>query len=226
MTETIAAPTTKVTLKALHTLTGGLSVPSKMPCHSFSISPNRCNVGSKLRKIEDSTCSDCYACKGRYLFENVEEAMERRYTALMNTGWVGNMIELISRKEKSGFFRWHDAGDLQSIQHLIDICEVTRGLPDIKFWLPTREKGILIAFKMMGQEFPSNLTVRLSDTFVDDKKGHRKTTETVAKRLGIQVSGVSREMEGNCPAPTQGNVCGDCRDCWDKEVFRVDYHYH
>jgi len=176
--------------------------------------------------VEDSTCSDCFACKGRYTFANVEEAMERRYTAMMGIGWVGNMIELISRKEKSGFFRWHDAGDLQSLTHLLDICEICRQLPSIKFWLPTRERAILTAFRMMGQEFPSNLTVRLSDTFVDDKNGSRIKNDRIAKKLRVQVSGVANTLEGTCPAPDQGNECGDCRMCWDQDTFRVDYHWH
>ena len=63
------------TWKQLEVITGGLSAPSKMPCHSFSISAKRCKVGSKLRKVVGSTCNKCYALKGRYVFPNVERAM-------------------------------------------------------------------------------------------------------------------------------------------------------
>ena len=45
---------------------GGLSKPSKMPSHGYSLPAIRCGVGSKLREVEDSTCYDCYAMKGKH----------------------------------------------------------------------------------------------------------------------------------------------------------------
>jgi hypothetical protein len=29
-----------------------------------------------------------------------------------------------------------------------------------------------------------------------------------------------------CPAPKQGNACGDCRACWSADVANVSYHKH
>lgn len=29
-----------------------------------------------------------------------------------------------------------------------------------------------------------------------------------------------------CPAPSQGNACGDCRACWDPDTGHVIYHKH
>jgi len=29
-----------------------------------------------------------------------------------------------------------------------------------------------------------------------------------------------------CPAPKQGNACGDCRACWDPKVKNVAYGKH
>ena len=105
-------------LSELHTLTGGLSKPSKMPCHGYSIPASACKTGTKLRAIPNSTCSSCYACKGRYMFPNVQDALHRRLDALQDSNWVEWMVALIGRKEKSGYFRWHDSGDLQSMEHL------------------------------------------------------------------------------------------------------------
>lgn len=211
-------------INELHQLTGGLSNPDKMPCKAYSISPKRCHTGTKLREVKNSTCASCYACKGRYNFNNVQDAMERRYQALISEAWVDHMVELIGKQEKSGFFRWHDAGDIQDISHLLKICAIASRLPKIKFWLPTREAGILIKFKAKGHKYPSNLIVRLSDVFVDDKKSSARTNR-IARRLGVKTSGVS-VSESNCPAPDQGGVCGDCRRCWDKSVARVNYKKH
>lgn len=98
---------------------GSLSEPSKMPCRGYSLPADQCKVGSLLRKIKGSTCSGCYAMRGNYRFPDPQRAMKFRLRAIKRPGWVADMTELISRKEKSGYFRWHDSGDLQSPEHLL-----------------------------------------------------------------------------------------------------------
>src|SRR5207253_2204665 len=61
------------------TITGGLSMISKMPCPSWGISAFRCRVGSVLARTEGTTCSTCYARKGRYSFGKVQAKLEERY---------------------------------------------------------------------------------------------------------------------------------------------------
>jgi hypothetical protein len=34
------------------------------------------------------------------------------------------------------------------------------------------------------------------------------------------------EEGANCPAPSQGGECGDCRKCWDPKVKVVKYGKH
>ena len=107
-------------------MVGGLSAPSKMPCHGYSIPARRCITGSKLAKVPGSVCAGCYALKGRYLFGNVQSALERRFASLENPEWVDAMVIAITHFEKSGFFRWHDSGDIQSLIHLekiVSICQ-------------------------------------------------------------------------------------------------------
>ena len=70
------------TLKATWEKVGGLSKPSKMPGYGYSISAKKCHVGSRLRKIENSVCSTCYALKGRYVFDNVKKAHANRFRAM------------------------------------------------------------------------------------------------------------------------------------------------
>jgi len=199
---------------------GGLSAPSKMPCFGYSIPAARCKIGRKMRKVAGSICSICYALKGRYAFPNVSNALERRFQKISGKSWVRDMIAVISRVEVSGYFRWHDAGDLQSVAHLKRIVAICQGTPQIRHWLPTREYTTVRKFLEQGGVIPPNLTIRLSALMIDGP-----APESLAKRLGVQVSGASASAY-SCPAPSQGNVCGDCRKCWSKDTFNVSYKVH
>jgi hypothetical protein len=130
------------------------------------------------------------------------------------------MIAVITRVETSGFFRWHDAGDLQSVEHLKRIVKICENTPEIRHWLPTREFATVRKFLESGGQIPSNLTVRFSALMIEGK-----APEGLARRLGVQVSGAS-ESAYSCPAPSQGNVCGNCRKCWNRETFNVSYKVH
>lgn len=201
-------------------LVGGLSAPSKMPCHGYSIPARHCITGSKLAKVKGSVCSGCYALKGRYLFGNVQSALDKRFESLQSVQWVDAMVTAISHYEKSGFFRWHDSGDLQGVWHLAKIVSVCEQLPEIRFWLPTREMGIVSEFIERGGLIPENLTIRLS-AFMVNERG----PESFAIRKGLQLSEVSSD-KGDCPSYEQGGKCLACRRCWDKSVFRVTYKKH
>lgn len=199
---------------------GGFSAPSKMPCHGFSIPARYCKTGQKLRNVADTICSKCYALKGRYGFPNVQNALERRFANLKNELWVQAMTIAIRGTESSGYFRWHDSGDIQDLDHLDKIVQVARNLPEIKFWLPTREFSTVAAWKRRNGDLPSNLTIRLSALKIN---GAPPTT--IAKLLGLVTSGVTK-FGFNCPAPSQGNKCLSCRACWDKTVENVNYKLH
>ena len=197
-----------------------LSNPSKMPCHGYSTPASRCITGSKLRKVTNSICSVCYALKGRYVFPKVLDAMEKRFKSLFDSAWVDAITFLIQKKEKSGYFRWHDSGDLQGTWHLAKIISVANRLPMIKFWLPTREISVVSDWVNEGGKIPENLTIRLSTFMLDGQP-----PLAAANRLGLCVSGASA-TDYNCPASNQDGKCGDCRNCWNKDVFQVNYKKH
>ena len=48
-----------------------LGKTSKMRGYSFGLDARNCITGSKLRKIENSVCSKCYALKGNFNFPSV-----------------------------------------------------------------------------------------------------------------------------------------------------------
>ena len=166
-----------------------LSNPSKMPCYGYSIPASKCITGAKLRGIKGAICSICYALKGRYIFENVQTALHKRYNSLTNPLWVDAIVALISNKRKvQTHFRWHDSGDIQNIGHLENIVQVAKRLPSVSFWLPTREYSIVGEYLTKVGEFPKNLCVRLSAFMVDGE--HQKS---IAERYGLTTSGVSKE---------------------------------
>ena len=212
------------TIKALQMQVGSLSNPSKMPGFGYSTPAKDCQTGSKLAEIVNSICSICYAKKGRYVFPNVQNAMQFRLDSISKIDWIDCMVELISKKQSKlpegqrEFFRWHDSGDIQGVWHLEKIAEIARRLPEINFWLPTREYRFVREWLATATK-PNNLQIRLSAYMIDGKP----PTE-LANRLGLTTSGVS-ENGFNCPAPKQDNACGDCRACWTSDE-NINYKSH
>ena len=101
--------------KEANQIVGGLSAPGKMPCPSINLPAAACITGSILALIEGTTCYGCYALKGRYKFKNTKIAMARRLEALKDSRWVRAMVTLMQGRP---YFRWHDSGDIQSVDHL------------------------------------------------------------------------------------------------------------
>ena len=175
-------------------IVGGLSNPGKMPSFGWSIPAELCKTGSKLRQVEGTTCSDCYALKGLYRFKNVKNATNRRYQILievLNDKSKQDLFEKAFQKllEKQEYFRWHDAGDLQSEKHLDLICRIAEQNPGTNFWIPTREFSIVKNYLKRNKK-PVNLTIRLSAHKVDSAG-----PEKLAEKFKLSVSGVSTNPE-------------------------------
>jgi hypothetical protein len=213
-----------ITIKTAEIAVGGLSKTSKMPTMSISLPATLCKTGSKLRKVKGSVCSKCYACKGAYVWASTEKALKRRYDALGGPYWIESMVFLMNNKKRikdSGLFRWHDSGDLQSIDHLKAIVEVAKLTPHIKHWLPTKEKGIISRF-LSENAVPDNLIIRLSGAMIDGPK-----PKTLGKLSTINSSTVTTDKAAaTCRAFENEGQCGDCRQCWDKSIQNIVYLAH
>ena len=194
-------------------ITGGLSKPSKMPGPAYNLPASQCITGQKLVKIPGSTCSGCYALKGRYRFSNVQKALNRRLKALEDPRWVQAMVVLIKGRP---VFRWHDSGDIQSHKHLGNIFEICHATPETSHWLPTREAQFLR--RMSPSLPPPNLKIVFSDHMNDQE--HPATFWPYTSGVTTKPGAVT------CPAPKQGNKCQSCRQCWDRDVKRVIYGKH
>jgi hypothetical protein len=201
-----------------NSICGGLSYPSKMPCPAYSLPAKDCITGSELRKVKGSTCASCYACKGRYGFSNVQAAMQRRLDSLNHPQWIDALCYLITDSQNF-HFRWHDSGDLQSIAHFANIVEIANRLPKVKFWLPTRERKLVLDYQRLFGAIPKNLVVRVSAAMVDGAPPEScANTSTVHRR--------EKPAGRACPAPQQNNQCGTCRACWNPRVKNVSYSFH
>ena len=208
-------------VKEAKKITGSMTRTKKMPGLSYSLPAWECITGAKLRKVPGSVCAGCYALKGNYTrYPAIKAAQYYRLATLMEPDWVPAMVTQIKRQK---FFRWHDAGDIQSPKHLTNIFEVCKQTPSTKHWLPTREAKFL---KFIDPDIiPANLVIRMSSHMID--QGPVKSwpwTSTVQSPGAMRSSHVQDSRQ--CPAKDQGNQCKSCRACWNREVPNVTYPKH
>ena len=196
-------------IKEAAAITGSMTRTSKMPGLSYSLPAWECKTGSKLRKIKNSVCSACYALKGNYTrYKAIKAAQYVRLASLNNELWTAAIVTQIKRQK---YFRWHDAGDVQDVQHLNKIYEVCRLTPGTKHWMPTREAWI----KDHLDSKPDNLVIRFSAPLMDQAAPASWPNSSEVVTEGA-----------TCPAPQQGNSCGDCRNCWNPEIKTIKYGKH
>jgi hypothetical protein len=199
----------KMNIKEAAAITGSMTRTSKMPGLSYSLPAWECKTGSKLRKIKNSVCSACYALKGNYTrYKAIKAAQYVRLASLNNELWTAAIVTQIKRQK---YFRWHDAGDVQDVQHLNKIYEVCRLTPGTRHWMPTREAWI----KDHLEAKPDNLVIRFSAPMIDQAAPASWPNSSEVVTEGA-----------TCPAPQQGNSCGDCRNCWNPEIKTIKYGKH
>ena len=158
--------------------------------------------------------------------------------------WVETMVAAIKHATRKGekYFRIHDSGDFFSPAYVRMWAEVCKALPEVKFWAPTRvwqmpasnasvnglkPFRVMTAIDLMFAELLKlaalpNVTIRPSALNFGDA-----APVVPGLHAGSAASDVCNVHDGLlCPAPTQGNNCGDCRVCWDLNAVPVTYHKH
>jgi hypothetical protein len=182
----------------------------------------RCNAGARrivkggdpAKETEQSQGLAVAAIAARKACEAIKTAdpVEARRVALF-ISW-----------DNTRHFRWHDSGDVISLEHMLLIDRAVRLSPTVRHWLPTQERAMIKRYvehlKAEGLAIPANLTIRVSSPKID---AHR-----LSKIEGVHASSVSTDGEtpGNlCPAYQQGGICGDCRACWDPNPLQ-SYPFH
>ena len=198
-------------IKEAKEITGSMTRTSKMPGLSYSLPAWECKTGAKLVKVPGSVCAGCYAMKGNYTrYPAIKAAQYKRLASISKPEWVMAMVIQIKRQK---YFRWHDAGDIQSPEHLQKIFEVCKLTPSVKHWMPTREAQFLKDID--PAQVPDNLIIRMSSHMIDQGPvtfwPHTSTVGSSTR---------------TCPAPDQAGKCGDCRSCWNKEIPNIEYGKH
>ena len=198
-------------IKEAKEITGSMTRTSKMPGLSYSLPAWECKTGAKLVKVPGSVCAGCYAMKGNYTrYPAIKAAQYKRLASISRPEWVMAMVIQIKRQK---YFRWHDAGDIQSPEHLQKIFEVCKLTPKVKHWMPTREAQFLKDID--PAQVPDNLIIRMSSHMIDQGPvtfwPHTSTVGSSTR---------------TCPAPDQAGKCGDCRSCWNKEIPNIEYGKH
>jgi hypothetical protein len=225
-------------------IAGSLGFGTKMPGTSYGLPARECLAGKELAKLPGTICAACYALQNCYTWPNPLKAQYRRLEAINDPRWVDAMVTILThvhgrqriridlgitgvrlakkggsrfRYNAAGYHRWHESGDLQSLEHFEKIIEVCRRTPQIKHWLPTRELAIVRSY--LGA-YPANLVIRVSATHIDGiPPAGWPNTSTVHTRAAPKDA-------YECPAPRQGGTCSECRACWSKSVAMVSYHLH
>jgi hypothetical protein len=197
-------------VKEAKEITGSMTRTSKMPGLSYSLPAWECQTGAKLRLVPTSPCFGCYALKGNYTrYPAIKAAQYVRLKSLEDQRWIAAMVAQVIRQK---FFRWHDAGDVQSHEHMAKILEVARLTPDTQHWMPTQERPYLPD----PAAVPANMIIRLSGAKVDG----------AAPKAWEHTSTVVTDKSETCPSGSQGGKCLDCRACWNKDIKNISYGKH
>ena len=204
-----------------------LSNARKMPAPTFSLPAGK-GAGKacpwSTTEGGDSICGSCYAQKANYRYRAVQNAAQARYQwtlASMRTAegiaaWVQTMVAAI-HSINTRYFRWHDSGDLFSPVYAHMVWQVIRQTPDVRHWIPTRAWRAPWANVLELIASEPNATVRPSALHFDEQP---------PVIVGLHAGSGASLSESNCPAPSQGNACGDCRRCWTDKGTVVLYHRH
>ena len=225
----------RFTVKQAKEITGGgvQSVSKMDKAKTYNLPPSECLTGNKLKEIEGSVCSDCYAEKGLFavFHKTVQPAQYRRLESLEHPKWSQAMAFLINRYSHE-YFRWLSAGDVPNVEFLMNVHKVATLTPDTRHWLPTREYRIVKKYKaLVGATQPENLVIRLSAHMVNGQPPSEiglptSTVHTLDHQWIMANSHI-------CPANSQGNTCWgkqnggiDCHACWSPVVQNVSYIKH
>lgn len=218
-----------------------LSMPGKMPGFSWDLPAFTCKRGSILREIPGTVCWRCYGRRGHLIGRTVLTAQMSRLEGLEHPQWCEAMAYLIRQSDSVGYFRWFAIGDIQSVEHLAQICEVCERTPDTQHWLPTHEPFLVGEYLDSGGRIPDNLVVRISADYIESAHTTPTfglNTSTVHRFPGepvpIPALGSSRKASIECKAYTRRvqrrsgfiHNCGKCRACWERHVPNVSYLLH
>jgi hypothetical protein len=197
-----------------------LSKTSKLGTYSWSLQAlTTCPASLKDDGTLVDACKGCYATTGFYFMPDAIALRQANQDDWKRDGWVADMVGAL---KKQSHFRWFDSGDVYALPLAEKIFEVMLATPNVKHWLPTRmAKFAKFADVIRRMQALPNVMVRFSSDSIN----------------GVYTKGVHGSVichdadsvpEGTklCEAYLNGGKCGDCRDCYDKEIEVIAYPAH
>ena len=117
----------RLTIGEAERIAGVLGRTSKMPGASYGLSAFLCKRGSVMAEVPGSICASCYARSDWYAtWRPLHVGQGRRQVGLDHPQWEDAMVVLIEHYTTAAvpYFRIHDAGDFQSVEHFARWCRV------------------------------------------------------------------------------------------------------
>jgi len=197
-----------------------LSKPSKMPCLSWSLQAlDTCAGSIAIGGGLVDACKGCYATDGNYRFKNVVAVRVHNREDWKRDAWVTDMVKAL---DNSRYFRWFDSGDVYSVALAKKILEVMQQTPWVSHWLPTRMHKFSKFHSVFARmESLPNVVVRYSSDSITGATIAGNTTSTIVPTP----DDITPDM-ALCEASTRAGKCGDCRQCWSKDIKVIAYPQH
>jgi hypothetical protein len=158
--------------------------------------------------------------------QNVIDAQENRYAMTLQDDCVPRMIGELGREVRCNraYFRWHDSGDLYSLEYAKKVLEVCHQTPLVRHYLPTKEADTVRQL-LQDVALPDNLVIRISGIFLDTPP----RWEHVPEGCQVTVSYTDQPVMDCYPCPALAEhtgSCGLCRACWNREIRLIGYKLH
>ncbi len=151
---------------------------------------------------------DCYATKGRYRFQNVQDSLHhnlREYFANPDQYFEDVKFAINNGMVSYLYFRWHAAGDFVDGRYFKGVIKVAEELPATSFLAFTKKFEIVNGFIHNGGVIPENLHIVFS-AWGDDFK--------IKNPYHFPVAYVRFKDKENKTIPTTAAECsGDCTHC-------------
>jgi len=186
----------------------GFNLPAVKACPAYATCLDRGG--------DAAICRRCYAQKGRYKWQNVKLAIDRRWDWWLATPPLTRARELAKAVRSEGspmYFRAYDSGDVchSAEDTWLKFVEL---LPEVKVWIPTRtwclgEKSAK-GLRKMNQHprlFVRPSALAFGDTPPEIKGLSAGATARLSKEIPVGLA------DRVCPGQ-----CGECRCCWSKDL--------
>ena len=197
-----------------------LSKPGKMPCHTWSLQALTTCPGSRDQTTGDivPACSECYARLGNYTRKNVIKPRVANQQQWKHPDWEDAMVK---RLDTERYFRWFDSGDVYHPDLARKIYNVMKRTPWCKHWLPTRSYKIdRIRPILEDMRKLRNVVVRYSSDGVNGEYEPGLHGSTIIPSPDFPTKAHV------CQSYANNGQCGDCRQCWSKQIKVVAYVAH